>query len=281
MSVPAFLTSRLSIGCGALILSLSASAASVDYYVGVDKRSDLTFGDFAGLANPNNGRLTWLLAHGNHYHGIGTYSYSADQPGQVLDTNANNRLPEGYTAQPPLSLVAGTGPLYGDKLVVTDTPANYDNLSVRSVDELAAAPPDSEDGALFNSSNGGWTTSLAGSQLLLQLVSISEGLNVGSITELNLFDDGVDDTWNLGDGDTLDIELVLWAERDAAPGVYSVGMQLIDANGLHNPSGTFFFDTQVGEVPLPPAVVLLGSALLVAARRRGRRGAAGATGRRR
>ena len=65
-----------------------------------------------------------------------------------------------------------------------------------------------------------------------------------------------------------------WTALGAAPGIYSVGLRLIDANGLFNPSGTFHFDAEVAApVPLPAALALLGAVLLVLRRRTDRRGA--------
>ncbi len=48
----------------------------IGFYVGVDGLASVTSGTFAGLANPNAGRLTFLFDHGNHFHGIGAYSYT-------------------------------------------------------------------------------------------------------------------------------------------------------------------------------------------------------------
>ena len=52
------------------------------FYIGVDGFDLLQSGNYAGLENPNSGRLTFLYSHveedptTNHFHGIGSYSYS-------------------------------------------------------------------------------------------------------------------------------------------------------------------------------------------------------------
>jgi hypothetical protein len=107
----------------------SSRAAIVSYYVGVDGLQTIATGEFAGLSNPNFGRLTFLYAHpneatpsSNHYHSKGVFRY---QPGSlsapIVELSPSNYLPEG--AAPPLALSNGTG-LYSGKLVVLEDPAN-------------------------------------------------------------------------------------------------------------------------------------------------------------
>lgn len=108
---------------GAAILGVAVSwtglaqASLVEFYVGVDNQQTITGGDYAGLPNPNFGRLTFLFAHPNettpantHYHGIGVWSYSGPAASPTVNsTNANNRIPETYTGQEPLPLFPGQG----------------------------------------------------------------------------------------------------------------------------------------------------------------------------
>lgn len=241
-------------------VAVADTAGLAGYYIGRDGRATVTTGTFAGLANPNFGRLTFLLNHGDHYHGIGSYSHSGTASAPVIsDTNTNNRIPEGFSLQPPLPLSQGTGPLYGDKWVTTPSDLEYSNLTVKGVDSLASAAPGSEAGILFNSSAGRWTSSLANSQVALQLVSISPGLFIGDQDTLNLFEAG--DTYSLDDGALIDFAPVFWTAAGVAPGKYSAEFRLIDlaSNGAGD-SGRFYID--VAAVPLPAAVWLLGSALL-------------------
>ncbi len=67
----------------------------IGYCVGLDLRITFPSGTYAGQANPNAGRLTFLLDHGDHFHGIGTYSLSGPAGAPVtLPTSTNNRIPE-------------------------------------------------------------------------------------------------------------------------------------------------------------------------------------------
>lgn len=247
----------------------ASSGELVGYYVGRDGRATFPTGTYAGLANPNFGRLTLLYNHGDHFHGMGTYSYTgpAGSP-TTLDTSTNNRLPEVSSLQPPLPLSPGAGPLYGDKLVSQHSALEYSDLTLNSMDALAGGDPGSEAAILFNSSGGRWNGSMAGSQVGLQLVSITPGLSVGSPDTLNLFENG--NTYDLGSGSSLDLSLVFWTAANAAPGKYSAEFRLIDVgSGGAGDSGRFFID--VAPVPVPAAVWLFGSAL----------GAIGVFGRRR
>jgi hypothetical protein len=102
----------------AAALAMPVSAAPVLFYTGLDSLTALTNGPYVGLPNPNAGRLTLLLNHGDHFHAIGAYSYSGSAAAPVVNsTSSNNRLPEPSSGEPPLPFSAGTG-LYGGKLVI-------------------------------------------------------------------------------------------------------------------------------------------------------------------
>ena len=69
------------------------------YIIGVDSLTTLTSGTYAGLPNPNYGRLTFLYAHytpgTEHFHSIGAWSYSGSRDNPVVrNTSNNNRIPE-------------------------------------------------------------------------------------------------------------------------------------------------------------------------------------------
>src|SRR5690349_3565 len=110
------------VGLVALVLApLNSSAASrhdegIGLYIGYDGLSTVASGTYAGLSNPNLNRLTLLLDHGDHFHGIGAYSYTgpATSP-TILPTNTNNRIPEISSKEEPLPLTHGGG-LYADTL---------------------------------------------------------------------------------------------------------------------------------------------------------------------
>jgi hypothetical protein len=93
---------------------VSAEAPLTDFFVAVDNLETFTTGTFAGLPNPNFGRLTLLVAHrspddpeDNHFHAIGAVSYASLEGGgqKIIETSTNNRIPEIHTGQLPLQLL--------------------------------------------------------------------------------------------------------------------------------------------------------------------------------
>jgi hypothetical protein len=248
-----------------LVASQSASAAFVggaEYLIGRDRLQTLTSGTYAGLANPNFGRPTLLWNHGNHFHGIGQFSYSGPAATPVINpTNANNRLPEIHSLQPPLALSAGSG-LYEGKLVNVANPAvKYSSITLKGIDVLFDGPPGSAENILLSSSNGRWGGSMANSKLALELVSATPGLKMGNSSTLDLF--GTGNRYLLGDGATLDFTPVFWVAGNAPAGTYSAEFRLLDLgtnNAVLGQGGTFNLDF-AAPVPVPPAVWLLGSAL--------------------
>jgi hypothetical protein len=172
-----------------LVLGMLATAAisraePADYFVAVDGLETFTTGTFAGLPNPNFGRLTLLVAHRfaedptrNHFHAIGPYTLGSLEGGPPFEisTSTNNRIPELSTGFLPLPLHPGTGPLR-NHLVSLPTESEYSNLRIASIQSLAALPPDSPDGILFLSSGGRWVSGLDGAQVALQRVSLTPGL---------------------------------------------------------------------------------------------------------
>lgn len=243
----------------------------IGFYVGVDNLATLS-GAYAGLPNPNFDRLTLLFEHGNHYHGIGTYSLvgPAPHPG-VVSTNSNNRIPETYTGDDPLPLAAGSG-LYADALRSAVGPSEYSFLGIASVQTLAGYAPGSPEDVLFHSSGDRWSRSLGSAVVGLQLVSATAGLHVGTDAVKNLFESS--DTILLGAGNTFEFKPVYWVGNTAAAGTYSATFRLVDlaATGPLANSGEFHFDFAVAApVPEPElyAMLALGLPLVAwAARRR-------------
>lgn len=131
------------------------------YYIGVDGREFLSFGTYAGLANPNYNRLTFLFPHieadatTNHFHGIGAYSYtgSVDNP-TVIPTSNNNRLPEYWTGLPPIKLLRGKG-LFANRMISQSTHEEYTNWTIKPIQSLLNYPGDPAAEYLYNSSSGG------------------------------------------------------------------------------------------------------------------------------
>jgi hypothetical protein len=256
-----------------------ASAETLNYYVGLDSLETLASGTYAGLSNPNVGRLTFLVYPGDHdqpkdahYHGIGAYSYTGDVGSPTINsTNANNRLPETHTGQAPLTLLPGAGDWSG-KLVSLGNLEHYGDLETRSTQDLSGYAAGTLEAFLFNSSGGRWSSSLEGAEVWLELVSKSPGLHVGAGAAAEILANPGDQHL-LGPGNALDFLPVFWTAADAAPGTYSAQFRLHDlgAAGGRTPfgsSGTFNFDFAV--VPEPGAlwVAAIGLVGLAVGRRR-------------
>ena len=248
------------------------------FYIGVDGFDVLQSGNYAGLENPNYNRLTFLFAHveedptTNHFHGIGSYSYSGavDSP-TINSTNINNRIPEPYTQLPPITLQPGTG-IYADNLVSTSTGEEYSNLTIKAVSALQS----NEDiGAqyLFNSSNGRWNNSLANAMPALELVSITDGLNIADEQGLNILSE-IGETYTIGSGDDISFTPTFWTETSASAGTYSASFRLLNLSNTNESSfrdsGTFNLDFQVTPVPEPPAFLGVGAFALLAFFRKNR-----------
>jgi hypothetical protein len=241
------------LGLGMLASPAVSRAEGVDYFVAVDGLETLTSGTFAGLPNPNFGRLTLLVAHRspedptqNHFHAIGAYTYASIEGGPPFEisTSTNNRIPELSTGFLPLPLVRGRGRLR-NYLISVPTDAEYSNLRMASIQSLADLPPDSPDGILFRSSDGRWVGSLDGSRIALQRVSLTPGLRVADEHGRVILRERVHE---LGDGNTVDLFPTYFTDRDARVGTYSATLKLIDRRRRGErlgDSGRFTFDFRV------------------------------------
>jgi hypothetical protein len=129
------------------------------YIIGVDSLTTLTSGTYAGLPNPNYGRLTFLYAHytpgTEHFHSIGAWSYigSRDNP-VVRNTSNNNRIPElGQRNRPNgqryLNLRPGNGAFAG-KWISGQDGGPYSNLTMRPFDYLFGFQSDERVDRLIN-----------------------------------------------------------------------------------------------------------------------------------
>ena len=170
-----------------LFVAVPARAELVGYYVGVDNRDTIGYsqpgsGDPSQTyVNPNDNRLTFLYQHGDHFHGIGIHSYTGPTSSPtVVDTSANNRIPEISSGQPPLRLLPAPAghPLAGRWVSGLGDEPEYADLEIRSFESLFGFPAGSPEQVLAGSSAGRWNTDLTGSVVGLQLVSISAGLAV-------------------------------------------------------------------------------------------------------
>lgn len=219
------------------------------FYLGRDNLAVLSSGTYKDLANPNLGKNTLLMQHGNHYHGIGAHSYSGTKDAAIVtDTNANNRIPEISSLEAPLALTLGKD-LYADKLISNRTDSEYSNLSFQFVDALDGKATGSAEEVLFNSSNKRWNTLMKDASIGLQLISATEGLFIGDDKNTNVLTVGK----TLG-GDFLNnrFKPVFWVAKNAAVKTYTAEFRLVDLKDPSKNSGRFYFDFT--NAPEPAAV---------------------------
>lgn len=247
-----------------LVISGRVHALSVEYFIGVDGLATIGNGVYAGLPNPNIGRLTFLYAHPNedeastsHYHSIGAYSYSgsADNPA-INPTNTNNRIPETFSGEPPLPLLPGTG-IHADRLISQALPGlEYSNLQMQSTLSLDGFAAGTVEDFLFHSSGDRWSNPLDNVAVGLQLVSITSGLYVAN--ELgSIILSSLNDIYALGEDNSLVFTPTFFTPTDTPAGIYSAAFKLVDLNGGLLESGIFNFDFQVSNQVSEPLTLLL------------------------
>lgn len=277
----------------AVSLAMAASVHAVPFYfVGIDAMRTYTdtgqgsypiSPDYFGLQNPNYNRLTFIVAdvptvERAHFHSVGAYTYTGPTSSPTTqDTfflnNTDlqlNRAPEPIfpVPVPPVSLVPGTGANAGRLVSPQVDGVKYEDLRMQSVQNLATFPTGSVEHFLFNGNvftdpttgiaQPRWNGPLPGAQVGLQLLSISNGLNIADHTGASILQNP-GDIHPLGPGNSFFFSPTFWTEGTAAVGTYSAEFRFIDQAGVFDPSGRFFLDVQV--VPVPAAVWLFGSGL--------------------
>lgn len=265
------LTSKSSIlGLVALALTpFPSSAASrhdegIGFYIGYDGLSTLTSGMYAGLSNPNSNRLTLLLDHGNHFHGIGTYSYTGPTASPaILSTNTNNRIPEISSKEEPLPLAQGNG-IYADTLRTNVSSSEYSYLGIASIQSLANHPSGSMEDVLFQSSNNRWSDQLNDGEIGLRLVESTPGLHIGTETTKDVY--AGSEIFTLGAGNDFEFKPVYWVDTAAPAGIYSATFELLNTETGSSilDSGTFHFDFNVSPIPEPRTYAMFLAGLLLA-----------------
>ncbi|HBR51071.1 MAG TPA: PEP-CTERM sorting domain-containing protein [Nitrospira sp.] len=243
-----------------------AQASLVEYYVGVDGLQTIATGTYAGLPNPNFGRLTFLFAHpddttpaNSHYHGIGAWSYSGPAASPTVNgTNTNNRIPETFTNQAPLPLFPGQGTQAGKWVSQAVPGLEYSDLQWESTQSLSGAAPGTLEHYLFTSSNNRWANPLNNTNVALELVSLTPGLQVADDTGTTILS-AIGQTYELGDGNFLSFRPNFFTTENTQAR-YSAAFRLIDLNGTLQNSGTFHFD--FAPVPIPAAAWLFGSGVI-------------------
>lgn len=263
--------------CAAILLVATSAHAElrrdegIGFYIGLDTRVNNVGGVYNGQPNPNRGRITMLLEHGNHYHSIGAYALTgpASLP-TVVDTNTNNQIPETFANEAPLPLTPGSG-LYAGTWRSNVGSSEYSYLGMASTASLQGFDVDALETTLFNSSGGRWTGSLAGVEVGLQLISYTVGLKVGTETDMDVFDGG--DIYSLGDGASIEFKPVFWVAAGSPMATYTAGFRLVDLsnNAEIMDSGRFYIN--FAPVPEPETYAMFGVGLVMmgAALRRRRR----------
>lgn len=142
-----------------------AASTTSAYYVARDNNATA-----GGSANPNQGRLTFLFSHGDHFHSLGRVG------------GPEGRVPEAFVGG-AIRLFGrpdgrhGTAP-YHDP---ADPTAEYSHLEIRDIHDLAPFASGTPEATLYNSSGRRWSTlGLDGGLIAFELVEISTGLNLAT-----------------------------------------------------------------------------------------------------
>lgn len=252
-------------------------ADGIGFYIGIDTRVVVPSGTYAGQANPNAGRLTLLFDHGDHFHGIGTYSLSGPAGAPVvLPTNANNRIPELYTRTggdtDAIPLQPGSGSFaggYASRVLPDSAPTHgYSHLGIASIQSLKGLSPMAD--VLYNSSGDRWSAAYQNASVGLKLVSATPGLKVAAGGMLDIF--GGSDTYALGSSNSLEFLPTFYVGAGSAPGTYTAQFMLLSqgSNSNARDGGNFHLDFSV-PVPEPGTWALFAAGLLLLAWRAGRR----------
>ena len=146
--------------------------------------------------------------------------------------------------------------------ITASSEENYNNLKIAPIQILEDNLDDPAIDAVYNSSDGSWTGSLGDAEIALELISITEGLNVATQDGTDLFS-GVGDTYPIGQGDDFSFTPVFYTDTDTNSGNYSAEFRLVD--GQSNPlpqSGRFQINFQVPtqaqvSTPEPSAIISL------------------------
>lgn len=250
----------------------------IGFYVGIDSRTSVASGTFAGLINPNAGRLTLLFDHGDHFHGIGAFGYSGTAASPVV-APTNDGIPESFTRTSPetsaIELQPGFGGFAGSwvsgVLAESSVVHEYSHLGVAGIQTLVGRGAAAD--VLYGSSAGRWSQLHGPVTVGLKLESITPGLKVAAGGVRDIF--GGSDVYSLGSLDSIDFLPTFHADASAMPGTYTARFSLLNIGGdaaIAN-GGTFYVDfaVPVAAVPEPETYALMLAGLAVLACRARRR----------
>ena len=254
------------------------------FHVGVDKAETVGFGTYRGLANPNFDRLTLLLSHTftdnptrNHFHRIGSFSYSGDAANPQPGFSGNNRIPEPYQGSDGLSLLPGAG-VFDGLLVSGLGPAafpgdeieqEYGDVSIRPLDNLLPFDGRLADAGdsrgqefhpghyLVNASGGVYKNPIDGTTVGLRLTDISDGLTVHDRTGTRIFN-SLDEVHEMGTSASWMFDPVFAVDGQTAPkSKFFATFELTDLSPepAFGDSAAFSVDFEV--VPEPASAALL------------------------
>ncbi len=228
------------------------------FHVGVDKAENVGFGTYTGLPNPNFDRLTLMLSHTftdnptrNHFHRIGSFSYSGDAADPQPGFSGNNRIPEPYQGDDGLSLLPGAGAF--DGLLVSglgpaafpgdEVEQEYGDVSIRPMDNLLSFDGRLADAGdargqdfhpghyLVNASGGAYKNPIDGTTVGLRLIDIDAGLTVHDRSGVQIFN-SLGDVFEMGTSASWVFDPVFAVDGAAAAGsTFSATFELTDLLG--------------------------------------------------
>ncbi|MGL4514976.1 MAG: all3515 family Zur-repressed PEP-CTERM protein [Lacipirellulaceae bacterium] len=286
-------------GAALVAVAMTASATPepgvVLYHVGVQNLPNFLTGTYAGQANPNHNRLTFLLSHtfadtptNNHFHRIGAYGLSGPASSPSVGFITNNATPEPYQLDNGLSLLAGSG-VFAGKLISGLGPAQllddhieaeYGDLTIMPIDELfpsdglnhpTLAGLKHPEHYLLNASAGAYKGSVAAVTVGMTLSSISSGLSVLDQAGAPLWG-GVGQTLTLGTGAVWSFEPVFAVDASVPAGTpFSATFTLRDlsASPSFGDSAPFTFNFVTVPEPTTAGLLLVGACGFAVCRRRG------------
>ena len=264
------------LACGMVSINTNASAALASYYIGTDSRPAILSGTYMGLANPNQGRLTFLFAHydeidsayPHHYHSKGSFVYTGPNTGITTSVivSTNSFLPEGPATH--LAMAAVTlGAYAGKTAIVEDSNNHFSMLQMFDTGKLDTNIP--LENTLFNSSANRWSSLITGANVNMQLTFATPGLKFGTASDPN--SDPFPGVSGKVLGDDINFKWTPWVDSSTPENSEFVArFKLIDDRSGPNKfgdSGEFEFRLKTIPEPSSALLTLAGGMLLLRRRR--------------